>query len=138
MKNHFAIVCRSVIKRKIRLLTVCCIFVCFLCACGQSGSGGSGLPEDGAWSRGRYLQSNNSHLIIFEVSSSPCVMSAADETVLFEGLTDGDMIRVYVCNVLESWPEQAAVYAVEKLEDGAVEDIDSGVLEMLREYGWVD
>lgn len=109
-----------------------------LCACGQSGSGGSGLPKDGVWSRGRYLQSNNSHLIIFEVSSSPCVMSAADETVSFEGLTDGDMIQVYVCEIMESWPEQAAVYAVEKLEDGTFEDIDAETLEMLREYGWVD
>ena len=65
-------------------------------------------------------------------------MSAADETVSFEGLTDGDMIQVYVCYIMETWPEQATVYAVEKLEDGDIEDIDSGVLEMLREYGWLD
>lgn len=124
-------------KRKIWLLTVCCIFVCCMCACGQSGSGG-GLPEDGAWSRGRYLQTKNSHLIIFEVSSSPCVMSAADETISFEGLTDGDLIQVYVWYIMESWPEQATVYAVEKLEDGTIEDIDAETLEMLKEYGWVD
>ena len=125
-------------KRRIRLFAVSCIMVFCLCACGRFGPGGSNLPEDGAWSRGRYLNAKNSNLIIFENSLSPCVMSAADETVSFDDLTDGDMIQVYVCYIMESWPEQAAVYAVEKLEEGDIEDIDSGVLEMLREYGWID
>ena len=125
-------------KQGIRLFAVGCILAFYLCACGQSLSGGSDLPEDGAWSRGRYLKTKDSHLIIFENSSSPCVMSAADETVSFENLTDGDMIQVYVCYIMETWPEQAAVYAVEKLEDGTVSDIGADILEMLKEYGWVD
>ena len=125
-------------KRRIRLFAVNCILLFCLCACGWSGSGGRDLPEDGAWSRGRYLNTKNSHMIIFENSLSPCVMSAADETVSFDDLTDGDMIQVYVCYILESWPEQTTVYAVEKLEDGDFEDINSGVLEMLKEHGWID
>ena len=125
-------------KRKIWLSVVNCILLFCLCACGRSGSGGSDLPEDGAWSRGRYLNTKDSNLIIFENSLSPCVMSAADETVSFDDLTDGDRIQVYISYIMETWPEQATVYAVEKLEDGDIDDIDSGVLEMLREHGWID
>lgn len=139
-------------RRRIWKLLFCGLLALLLCACGNDGAGGSDmsadggahaaegeLPEDGAWSEGRYLRSKNSNLIIFTgLYGDVCTMSAANETVSFEELEDGDLIRIYLDCILETWPGQTRVYAVEKLEDGDLEDIPSDKLEMLREYGWIE
>lgn len=119
--------------RRSRNILLCGLLALLLCACGND------LPEDGWWSEGRYLRGKNSDLIIFEGPyGSTCSMAAADETVSFEELEDGDLIRIYVNWIGLTWPEQTVVYAVEKLEDGAPEDLPQDQLEMLREYGNIE
>lgn len=113
------------------------VLVLSLCAC-NGAVDGRALPEGGSWTNGRYLKGNSADLIIFEGSNTPCDMSAADETVSFEGLTDGDRIRVYLDYIRETWPAQAIVFAIEKTEDGELQDIDPELMESLREYGWID
>lgn len=65
-------------------------------------------------------------------------MGVAEDTVSFEGLEDGDLIRVFIKEVLETWPGQASVYAVEKLEDGGLQDISAELLGELEEMGWLE
>lgn len=96
----------------------------------------SDLPKDGHWSEGRYLKGKYADFIIF--SDEAYSMGKADETVSFEGLTDGDLIRVYINWIGLTFPGQTVVYAVEKLEDGAFEDIPVKELELLREYGHLE
>lgn len=110
---------------------VCGLLVLLLCACGD------GLPEEGWWLEGRYLRGNQADLIVsgeWNVIS----MGAADETVSFEGLEDGDVIRVYIDYIQETWPGQTCVYAVEKLEDGELQVFSVELLGELEEMGWLE
>lgn len=85
---------------------------------------------------GLYLLSDSGqHLIIID-NRSPCVMTAYDSSVSFDGLTDGDLIRIKNSLILYSYPGQTTVYEVEKLADGEKNDIDSNVLEELSSLGW--
>lgn len=100
-------------------------------------SGGNDLPAEGNWITGRYLKGKNSDLIItgeWNVIS----MGVADEAVSFDGLKDGDVIRVYIDCILESWPGQTTVYAVEKAENEEIPDISPELMEELREMGWIE
>lgn len=118
-------------KRKIFPLFLVVALILMLCGCGGD------LPKDGWWVEGRYLRGKQADLIVsgeWNVTS----MSAADETVSFEGLDDGDLIRIYVGVILETWPGQTTVYAVEKMEDGDIDDISAELLEELGEMGWID
>lgn len=99
-------------------------------------SGGNDLPKDGHWSEGRYLKGKYADFIIF--SDGAYSMGKADETVSFEGLVDGDLIRVYINWIGLTFPGQTVVYAVEKLEDGTLEDIPAQELDLLREYGHLE
>lgn len=97
---------------------------------------GSGLPKDGYWSEGRYLRIQNTDLIIFEDPyGGACSMGKADETVSFDGLENGDLIRIYINWIGLTYPGQTVVYAVEKLEDGDFWDLPADELEQLRELG---
>ena len=103
----------------------------------QSAEYGQNLPEDGGWVSGRYLRGKRSDLIIIG-DQGATTMGIADEAISFEGMEDGDLIRVYIVCILESWPGQTTVYAVEKVEDGEIQDISSELLEELREMGWIE
>ncbi|MCM1065824.1 MAG: hypothetical protein NC420_15430 [Eubacterium sp.] len=119
--------------------------IMLLCACGNDMSADSGLsgtaafdlPEDGCWVSGRYLKAKQADLIITE-NGEPIDMHTAAETISFEGISDGDEIRVYMGAVMETWPAQADVYAVEKLSNGDITDIPSKLLEQLTEFGWLE
>ena len=96
-----------------------------------------GLSEEGSWTTGRYLRGKSADLTVngdWDVIS----MGVAEDTVSFEGLEDGDLIRVFIKEVLETWPGQASVYAVEKLEDGGLQDISAELLGELEEMGWLE
>ena len=96
-----------------------------------------GLSEEESWTTGRYLRGKSADLIVngdWDVIS----MGVAEDTVSFEGLEDGDLIRVFIKEVLETWPGQASVYAVEKLEDGGLQDISAELLGELEEMGWLE
>lgn len=129
---------------------ICCLFglilmIMLLCACGNdtpadsgmSGMAASGLPEEGSWVCGRYLKAKQADMVITE-DGDPVAAYIQDETVSFEGIKDGDEIRVYMGAVMETWPAQATVYAVEKLSDGDITDISPELLEQLREMGWLE
>lgn len=102
-----------------------------------------GCSEDGteiidiqSHTEGLYLLSEGGqHLIIID-NRSPCTMTAYDSSVSFDGLTDGDLIRIKNSLILYSYPGQTTVYEVEKLADGERNDIDSNVLEELSSLGW--
>ena len=53
-------------------------------------------------------------------------MGKASEAVSFDGLENGDLIRIYINWVGLTYPAQTTVYAVEKLEDGNVWDLPAG------------
>ena len=103
----------------------------------QSAEYGQDLLEDGDWVNGRYLRGKQSDLIITG-DRDVITMEAADEKTSFERLEDGDAIRVYIVCILETWPGQTTVYAVEKVEDGDIQDISPELLEELREMGWLE
>lgn len=109
------------------------LMILLLCACG---SDESNLPEDGSWVSGRYLRGKQSDLIVTG-DWDVITMGVADEAISFEGLEDGDVIRVYIDCILETWPGQTTVYAVEKAEEGDIQDISPELLEELREMGWL-
>ena len=110
------------------------LMLLLLCACG---SDESNLPEDGSWINGRYLRGKQSDLIV-NGDWDATTMGVADEAISFEGLEDGDVIRVYIDCILETWPGQTTVYVVEKVEDGDIQDISPELLEELREMGWLE
>lgn len=103
----------------------------------QSAEYGQNLPEDGGWISGRYLRGKQSDLIVTG-DRGVITMGVADKTVSFESLEDGDVIRVYIEYILESWPGQTTVYAVEKAEDADIQDISPELMEELREMGWIE
>ncbi len=96
------------------------------------------LPEDIGYSEGRFLLSSNGSAMILIDNYGPCSMSRAEASVSFDGLTDGDLIRVGYQIVMESYPGQMPVYTVEKLADGEFEDLDQSTLAKLAGMGWID
>lgn len=126
-------------KKRVRILFFG-LLAFLLCACGLLAlllhARGSGLPKDGHWSEGRYLRLGNTDLIIFEGPyGEACSMGKADETVSFDGLENGDLIRIYTNWIGLTYPGQTVVYAVEKLEDGNAWDLPAEELDKLRELG---
>ncbi len=106
---------------------------------------GSALPNANAtdsydeygYLEGHYLLSTNgSHMIVAD-NQGPCVMSAADG-VSFDGLTDGDRIKVKTGTILESYPGQLTAYSIEKLSEGERSDIDEQTLKQLADLGWIE
>ncbi len=84
-----------------------------------------------------YLKGKSDDIHFFIYEGGPVQMSAADESVSFEGLTDGDAIRVSVYTIEETYPGHAKVYAIEKISDGQPTDIDKDTLGTLYEMGWL-
>ena len=108
-----------------------------VCACGSSGNSSENLPAEGSWQSGRYLRGRgDANLIIFE--GDPCAINVGNDTVSFENIASGDLIRIYMDVIRETWPGQTTAYAVEKLEDGEIGDIDPECLEQLREFNWIE
>lgn len=154
-------------RRRNRSILFCGLLVLLLCACGNDTTGntepsagngngitaaggeagfpaseeqmstdGQNLSAEGNWETGRYLRGKQSDLIItgdWDVMT----MRAADETVSFADFEDGDVIRVYIDCILETWPGQTTVYAVERAEDEGTDDISPELMEELREMGWL-
>ena len=86
---------------------------------------------------GRVLIAQNGTYMLID-GNSPIVMSnRLKNDKLFEGLENGDKIWVLHDGIQETYPARTGAYAVRKLEDGSVDDIPKGVLDALRELGWV-
>ena len=84
---------------------------------------------------GRYLKGKTSHLIIYE--GGPVELRTKDESI-FDDFTDGDLIWVGCQYIEESYPGGTDVLGVGKIKDGEYEDLDTEVLLMLSELGWID
>lgn len=95
------------------------------------------LRNGNALHRGRALISKNGDFIFIDERNSPIVMGNADERK-FSGITDGDRVMCLYGMVEESYPGRADTLICIKLSDGKIDDIDSEVLNQLRELGWTD
>lgn len=85
---------------------------------------------------GRYLRSDNGTSMMIR-DNSPIQMSNRTERELFNGMENGDKIWVLHDGIAESYPGKTGVYAVIRLEKGSITDISQGVLDSLRELGWL-
>lgn len=138
-------------KKIIMLLMVTAMaFTCFGCTAVQKSVAGNGDNKQTTeydehtseaptgWNMvisGEYLKSKNGHLIISE--TGPIELRTGDESI-FDDLTDGDVIEVACQYVEESYPGGTDVIELWKRADGEYVDIDTDVLLMLAELGWVD
>lgn len=130
-------------KRRGRILIGVCLVLCVLAGTFVACQTGDALPEDHWYAEGYYLKCDNgSDVIVMDADganpASPCEMTPADDSVSFEGLTDGDRIKVEISMIMTTYPGQTEVYSIEKLSDGERDDIDSAVLDSLHELGWID
>ena len=130
-------------KRRGRILIGVCLVLCILAGAFVACQTGDDLTDDHWYAEGYYLKCDNgSDVIVMDADganpASPCQMTPADDSVSFEGLTDGDRIKVEISMIMTTYPGQTEVYSIEKLSDGERDDIDPTVLDNLREIGWID
>lgn len=69
--------------------------------------------------------------------NSPIVMHPRSAGRIPADLSTGDEILVIHDGIQESFPAGTGVYAVVRLESGSMEDIPAGVIEQLKELGWL-
>lgn len=129
-------------KRRGRILIGVCLVLCVLAGAFVACQTGDDLADEHWYVEGYYLKCDNgSDVIVMDADganpASPCQMTPADDSVSFEGLTDGDRIKVEISMIMTTYPGQTEVYSIEKLSDGERDDIDSAVLDSLRELGWI-
>lgn len=84
---------------------------------------------------GQYLATRTGHMVIH--GGEPYTISAANDKVEFSSLTDGDIIRVTIDGICETYPGQVTAYSVEKLSDGERSDISDSLLDNLTSMGWL-
>ena len=130
-------------KRRGWILIAVCLVLCVLAGTIVACTIGDNSADDHWYAEGTYLKcDNDSDVIVIDAEganpASPCKMTAADDSVSFEGLTDGDRIKVEISMIMTTYPGQTDVYSIEKLSDGERDDIDPAVMESLRELGWID
>ena len=87
-------------------------------------------------STGRFLRADHGAAMMVR-DNSPISMSNQTNRDLFDGLETGDKILVLHDGIAESYPGQTGAYAVIRLKKGSISDIPQGVLESLRELGWI-
>ncbi|MBQ8249808.1 MAG: hypothetical protein IJY93_08035 [Clostridia bacterium] len=87
--------------------------------------------DENKYIEGIYLSFNGSPMIIIN-GTAPCYMFAKSDEVSFEGLTDGDRIRIKNTMIRETYPGQVDVYTLEKTADGEYSDIDKSVIDSLE------
>jgi len=85
---------------------------------------------------GLYLKADNGTSLIID-GTSPIQMSDVKNRNLFEGLTDGDRIRIKHDAVLETFPGRTGAYRVTKLADGDRIDIPQEVIDALTDLMWL-
>ena len=88
---------------------------------------------------GLYLKGKSAHLIIIE-NEGPVVMhdNTQSDGKIFEGLSDGDKIRISCDAILESYPGSTDIYHLELIENGSLNDINKDTYDQLVEMGWVE
>ena len=134
-----------------KLLKIILAVVLMLCLCifstgcsfiSFSEKGDSDTQETHFYREGFYLKSvSGSDIIIIDAEGEnaafPCVMTAASDEVTFDGLDDGDRIKIEISLIAETYPGQTNVYSIEKLSDGVLDDIGEEIIKILVEYGYL-
>lgn len=87
-------------------------------------------------STGRFLRAEHGAAMMV-CDNSPISLSNQTNRDLFDGLETGDKILVLHDGIAESYPGQTGAYAVIRLKKGSIADIPQGVLESLRDLGWL-
>lgn len=117
-------------RKRPLLLIIFAITVCMLANCG-----GNELADGHFYREGRFLPCVNGSSIIIVDDYGPITMTPENDSITFDGLTVGDKIKIEVYLIEETYPANAVIYAIEKLSDGELADIDSDLLERLYEMG---
>lgn len=86
---------------------------------------------------GRVLVAQNGTYMLIDGNSPIALSNRQKNDKLFEGLENGDKVWVLHYGIETTYPARTGAYAVWKLEDGDMDDIPKGVLDTLRELGWV-
>ena len=114
-----------------------------LCACSKKDKD-SETTDDGWWVRGWYLNGKSQPLLVTNPEyvtgypdATPIVLTPM-EGVDFSKYEDGDVIEIKVFGINETMPCQADVYDVRFIESSDVLDIDSDIMDMLDERGWIE
>lgn len=93
-----------------------------------------------SWCEGRFVSGRSGdNIVLIERSgyTEPAVVSTA-EFVDFEGIENGDRVKILVDGIDETYPCQTVAYGVRLIEKGSYDDLDEDAMESLKEMGWVD
>ena len=130
-------------KRAVLILAVMLI-VCAvgMCACRKKDNGGAAEHE--WWLRGHFLTGLSQPMLVTMPeyddtypNETPIVLTPMEGVDLSQ-YVDGDVIEIRVESIQELSPYLADVLDVRFIEHGDVSDIDSDVMDMLAERGWIE
>ena len=92
-----------------------------------------GMRQKIRFSEAQYMETAHGHMLL--INGSPVSISGKDRS--FKNLTTGDKVLVAHGLIAESYPGQAKAYLCIKRADGTASDIPAGILQSLREMGWI-
>lgn len=74
-----------------------------------------------------------------ETPDAPCTLGGLtdDERTFLQGLHTGDVIRIRINSVMESYPAQTFVNGLEFVREGKPDDVDAELIAYLREMGYL-
>lgn len=130
-------------KRAVLILAVMLIvFAVGMCACRKKDNGGAAEHE--WWLRGHFLTGLSQPMLVtmpeyvdIYPNETPIALTPMEGVDLSQ-YVDGDVIEIRVESIQELSPCLADVLDVRFIEHGDVSDIDSDVMDMLAERGWIE
>ena len=119
------------------MLVVCAVG---LCACRKEDK--STGTENEWWVRGHFLMGLSQPMLVTVPDTTysdgaPIVLTPMEGVDLSQ-YGDGDVIEIRVESIQELMPGRADVLDVRFIEHGDVMDIDSDIMDMLAEHGWIE
>lgn len=102
-------------------------------------TGGRFSDLDSSEYTGRYLRAKNGEdLVVIECMGPVKVTDRSKDGRLFEDMNDGDLVKVRLGSIEETYPGQSEIFTCTLEEKGKIEDIDGNTLKQLQEMGWLD
>ena len=117
-------------KRRFGLTVAVCMLVTALAA-------GAAIARVGSPLTGRFLLGDQNTPILIDSSGTPIILTDRTGSDLFDGLSNGDRILVFLSPVAETYPARAGAYFCLRLSSGAPEDLPQQSLQTLAELGWL-
>ena len=116
------------------------VYALGMCACGKENKDTG--TEHEWWVRGHYLMGLSQPMLVTVPddtypNGAPIVLTPMEGVDLSQ-YVDGDIIEIRVESIQELMPALADVLDVRFIEHGDVSDIDSDIMDMLAESGWID